>query len=280
MEDSGYDSEAPPGLHDVDLPSAGDGTAAAAEDSSYTTDTPVVSGPVDGDHGEASEGTEVPTEYFGLDLSDLSPESRQSVITRLKEQDKLIQQEKRTNAELAKAEEPAAQDTPEPTVDDIMEALGYDKGDPMYDVKAEVAGPLAQRLVQMEAAFSQFVQAQQLEKLADHWDGTLDYMESEYGKLPMDREEVYEYAADNGISDPRDAYNRIAVPGRKRMSAEAEKARAEALRNAKRGIGTPRPTTGDAGPSEPEGRLSPRESMILAAKQTGIDWGDALRATR
>ena len=289
MESSGYDPEAPTGLTDVPVPSPPEGEAAPEVTDPEATGAPEAPEQVDGDAGRVSEGItnvaseateDVPTEYYGLDLSDLPPEARLTVINRLKDQDKLIQQEKRKNAELAREEQQSAEDQPELTSDDIMEALGYSRDDPMYDVKAEVAGPLAQRLIAMETAFSQFVQQEQLERLASHWDGTLDYMEGEYGKLPMTREEVFEYAADNGIMDPQDAYNRIAVPGRKRMSAEVEKAKAEALRNVKAGLATPRPSTGDAGSSEPTGNLSPREAAIMAAKQTGIDWGDALKATR
>lgn len=241
----------------------------------------------------------IPVKYFEVHLTvdgtaegdPLPADVRKSIIDSLKGRDREIQAAKREAAEARNAKpDPEPEPEPEPAqVDDdqLMEAFGYDKDDPMYDVKKEVAAPLLRQTAQLSNAVQQLLLEQQAEKFEAYWNSTLDDLEGQYGELsPLDiesdappREQLLDWAIENEVFDPTDAYNRVMVPAKSLISKEAEKRRAsaaEALKTKKKPAGTTRPKGGGGGEQKPTEPMSPKEAAEAAAKQLGADWATAL----
>lgn len=240
--------------------------------------------PENTDTPPASEDDEVPTEYFGLDLSDLPSEKRQEIIDRFKEQDSYIQSIQRAKAEEDRKNQqpPEAEVEPEmPSDDEIMEMLGYDPEDPMYDVKKEVALPMAKMVLNQTAIVQQMAEERQIAEFEAHWDSTLDALEATHGKLPISRDELIDIAIENNIFDPADAYARVYLQGRAAVSKDVEAFKAEAAKIAAdkakpKPPSTTRPRSATTEPTAPSENLTPREAAIKAAKDMGLDWKDTL----
>jgi hypothetical protein len=227
---------------------------------------------------------EVPTEYFGVDLSGLPAEARQTIIDAYKAQDRYIQSlQQNKGTEPAQAPQPVAAPEPEaaePSDDDIMAALGVSPDDEMYEVKKELMLPMAKQTLQMQAAMEEMVEAQQVQKFEAHWNATLDQLEQDHGKLPVSREELLSIAVANNIFDPADAYARVYLSGRSSMNAEVEKFKAQALAAAEekkqRPPSTVPPRSEEVIPAVKPDLLDPKASMREAAKKLGIDLGKTL----
>lgn len=271
-----------------DAPSAEDQPeepAPAAGDEETAEDEPE---PEDDAEATAIAEEDVPTEYFGVDLSDLPPEKRQEIIDGFKERDGIIQSVQRRNAELEKGKEgEEASEEPQALDDDaLMGELGYDPDDPMYDVKKEVALPLARQLESLVGVVGQMYQERQAEQFESHWNSTLDALESEHGSLPISRDELVDIAIKEQIFDPVDAFNRVAMSGRKTVQdaaaawrAEAEKAPPKAPAKPRpKPPSTSRPNAANAAPSEPTELLDPTQAAMKAAEDAGLDWGTVLRS--
>jgi hypothetical protein len=229
---------------------------------------------------------EVPTEYFGVDLSGLPAEARQTIIDAYKAQDRYIQslqQDKGKDPSTAQAPPPVAAPEPEaaePSDDDIMAALGVSPDDEMYEVKKELMLPMAKQTLQMQAAMEEMVEAQQVQKFEAHWNSTLDQLEQDHGKLPVSREELLSIAVANNIFDPADAYARVYLSGRANMNAEVEKFKAQAKAAAEekkqRPPSTVPPRSEEVVPATKPELLDPKAAMRQAAKDLGMDLGKTL----
>lgn len=250
-----------------------DATAAPEEKDPETSPSPSEEAPARADD-------DVPTEYFGVDLSDLPSEKRADIIARFKEQDRYVQSVQRKAAELEKqVATPQAEPEPEPeplSDDAIMEWFGVSPDDEMYDVKKEMMLPIAKRQYQNELAVQQMMEEQQAKEFASHWNSTLDQLEADHGKLPISRDELIDIALENNIFDPVDAYARVHLSGRKTFAAEVEKFKTEAKEAAKKPPATQRPRATEATSAEPPELIDPKEAAKRAAKKLGFDWGDAL----
>jgi hypothetical protein len=227
---------------------------------------------------------EVPTEYFGVDLSGLPAEARQTIIDAYKAQDRYIQSlQQNKGTEPAQAPQPVAAPEPEaaePSDDDIMAALGVSPDDEMYEVKKELMLPMAKQTLQMQAAMEEMVEAQQVQKFEAHWNSTLDQLEQDHGKLPVSREELLSIAVANNIFDPADAYARVYLSGRANMNAEVEKFKAQAKAAAEekkqRPPSTVPPRSEEVVPATKPELLDPKAAMRQAAKDLGMDLGKTL----
>jgi hypothetical protein len=238
----------------------------------------------DEDDPEAPAGAEddVPTEYFGLDLSELPSEKRAEIIANFEKQDRFVQSVQRRAAELEKqlqdpkpeAEEPE----PEPlTDDDIMAALGVSPDDATYDLKKEMLLPLAKPLIELRQQQEAMIEAQQIAAFEEHWTSTLDELEAEHGHLPVSREELVQIAYENNIYDPVAAYAQVHLHGRKALSAEVEKFKADAKKSRKKPPSTTRPRSEETKPVTPPELMDPVQAAMAAAKSTGLDWAEALK---
>lgn len=243
-----------------------DGTAEDEEDDDFTDD----------------ESEEVPTEYFGVDLSDLPPDKRASVTAALKERDAEIQRVQRTAAQRVEEDEDEGQ-WELPSDEELMQHLGYDPDDPLYEVKAETALPIAKQMLQMQAALGEILQEREVDRFEGYWTNTVDQLEADHN-VEVDRDALLDYAIEHQIPDPVDAFSRYVLAGRKAVSSEAAKARQEAqrkVRERKKAASTSRPrgTNGDTKPKKPPVGLTPEEAARRAAKELGMDWGTALNIT-
>jgi hypothetical protein len=206
----------------------------------------------DSTDSEASDGTEDgPTEYFGYKLPpELTPQERVELLSELQKRDdtigKLLRGKEAATTETV-VETPAVV---EPLTDaEILQALGLDPENPFDEQTAKAVVPLVRKQLEQDNVIAQLIEIQELNEIDRSWRGTLSSLEKEFGALPaeVDHEAVMEFAADNNISSPVDAYWRIAGPGRSLVeSVMAE--RAKKLTAAKAASATTRP--GGAGASD------------------------------
>lgn len=243
---------------------------------------------------ETQEGTaeEPPTEYFGVDLSDLPSEKRAEIVDRLKAQDKFANRLMQRNAELEKqsqtpeATEPSRSEPPvqveepfePPSVDDVLANLGYDPGDPNYDIVKDIAGPLAAQLAQVSGELQSLREERELQQTVDYWNSSLDALEGQYGQLPVDRERVLDFAVERNIFDPTTAYHSFMAPLQREVQDEAAKARREALENLKRQQqGAVRPVSSQPSRSKPIKGMKVKDAMKLAVKEAQDELGYSFR---
>lgn len=241
------------------------GTAAEAAEPAPAVDTPeasegaqpVVESETPAAEPEASDGTEdAPERYFEVDLSGLPVEERAKIIDALKGRDDEIGQLLRGRAEgETQAPEPEA-DPPAPVTDeDILTTLGID---PEFDeTAAKVAIPLVRGLQALQDQVAALTEQRELADLDSYWTSELTALETEHGVLPVDRVAVLEYAAANGIQDPKQAYWSISGPARRQVEAAAEAARArltatpEKTKPGKKDVASSRPANTNASEEVP-----------------------------
>lgn len=243
-----------------------------------------------GDEVEPAE-EDVPTSYFGTDLSAFPAKERADIIAKFQEQNKLINKLQREDA--AKPDTPAAPavETPaapvvepvEPEMTDevLIEALGLDMEDP-YDARtAKVAVPLARLVLDLKNQVEGVVTNSTVAETSQVWNTTLDTLESQYGELPVPRIELLERAADEGIADPTTAYWAAVGPLRAKLANEVSELLKERRASDKKAATTPRPRTST--PVEAtrltntDTKLAVAEAAELAARELGMDWAEATK---
>lgn len=248
--------------------------------------------PTDGDAGTpdpnatagepGAEGNEVPTSYFGEDLSDFEPDVRAKMIARFKEQDRFIQKLQREKAELEKNQGQPPAPEPEPVIvtdEMILSELGLEADDP----SAPIVLPLAKQLLDLQTAVQSMYQQQTARDIVNDWNTKLDALEAQYGKLDSEitRDDVFEYAAENGLTEPAAAYWQIAGPAKALAAQSLAKERQDALRTLKlQQAGVLRPETATEGRTTKLEATSVRDAVKEAAKlaeqELGISWKEAL----
>lgn len=249
--------------------SATEGTADQAEATDEEVTTPGSEGTDEKDTSDEGEGTadeaEAPTEYFGVDLSDLSAEQRAEVIAGYQERDKFIQQLLRDKSDSGNdagddTSEASAPDDESDAVmsdEDILTALGIDKDDPYSEQTAKVALPLAKLVIDLNNKVDSISSRAELDSTERYWTTSLAALESQYGKLPsgITHEAVMREAAKQSIAEPMDAYWRIAGPGRQAVMEEVTKRRAALAETLKKGTSTQK---------RPSAQVEATESVIDA----------------
>jgi hypothetical protein len=241
------DAEAPEGTADdgqEETPDAPEGAQPDVEDETADTDS------------EASDGTEdVPDRYFEVDLSGLPAEERTAVIAALKGRDdeigKLLRGRAEGDGNDGEGSTPDPEPEPEPVTDeDILQALGID---PEFDeTAAKVALPLVRGMQQLQAEVAAMREQRELADLDTYWTSELDKLEKANGELPVDRVAVLEFAAENGLQTPADAYWRIYGPAQRQVQdavAEAQKrvsAKGDKPKPGKKDVASSRPKSSAA----------------------------------
>ena len=244
-----------------------DATSAASAEGGTDVGTEATSG-----ESEAPMGTDdTPTEYFGLDLSDLEPNQRAAVIDELKKRDDHIGKLLRGKV----ADEEQAQPDPAPAPlaqasdEDILQALGLDPDNPFDEQAAKVAVPLVRKQLEQEAMLSQLIEMQELNDIDRTWRGTLGDLEKEFGVLPpgLDHEAIMEFAAENGINSPVAAYWQVMGPGRAALAEATKGERAKSLTGAKRAASAVRPAPVSAEDEAPLESKTTKGATREAAKR-------------
>jgi len=236
---------------------------------------------------------DVPTEYFGEQLGDLPPEVRQRIIDTYKAKDSRITKLEQRLAEQRKAEEenPASgrgEEAPElppiPSDEEILALYDITPDHPYYEVAKAVALPLAKQNLILAGNFETMKQQVEADQAWNVWNDTLDSLESEYGKLPVERDVIFEFAAEQGIYDPEVAYMKMAFAAKKVIGDAATQERVkslEALREKKKQQGGGlRPAGIPKTESKPIPADIPIDQAIKqAAKEAeeefGVSFGDA-----
>ena len=242
----------------------------------------------------ASEG-EYPDDYFGIKKGDTPDDVWVKMIDHMREADKTIQSEKRTNAELRKQgeKEPPVEEPTEETVeegdfdpvqavadisdDDLMKYYEYDPEDPAYDLQKDMLLPVLRRQAVMELQQEVEQQTNSVAAFQANWDATLDALEETHGKLPMDREAILDQALEWENLDPASVYSRIALEGQAKTQKFLDEAVKEVSKKPKPPTQTrPRGGSGEKA-KDPNKKMSPRESAAAAAEELGMSWADALK---
>lgn len=223
------------------------------------------------------EGTEdVPSEYFGIDLSGLEPKERLAIIEGFQKRDdyigKLLREQ---STEDTKGSTEEAEELPPISDEDILKELGIDPEDPYQEQAAKVALPLVRAQLQQQATLAQLIEMQELAEIDRSWRTSLNGLEKEFGALPkeLDHEKVMEFAAENGIGNPADAYWRLVGPSRMALTEAMKKAEAERARAAKRSISTVKPRSTEAEDDAPLQGRNVKEATREVTKKLLADLG-------
>ena len=191
---------------------------------------------------------EPPKSYFEVDLSGLPAEERTKLIDALKERDDEIGKLLRGKAEGETAPVVEEPEPPKPMTDeDILRELGLDPENTFDETAIKIGVPLVRALQGLTQKVDAMSQDRELEQLDSYWNDTLDKLEKDNGKLEVDRIAVLEFAGNNGIVRPEDAYWRIAGPARRQVEA----AMAEAQKRIG-AAGQPKPTKQEVSSTRPK----------------------------
>lgn len=258
-----------------------DGFPLSGEDDTRESSTAAT--PNDGEAPEADEvqDEDPPESYWGVDLSDISPERRAEIIAHFEQQDSTIAKLQQRLTSEPEAPAPANTEEPEEITDeDLARAIGLDPDDYSDQALMPKVLPLARTIVNLETQVEQMSQERTVEKATTAWNGQLDDLEGTYGKLPFDRVQVLRYAVEEGIASPFEAYFKLSAPVRQEVETRAAQARKVAeKRTASVGV-KPRASQGGEVPALKPG-LSLRDAVAQAAKaaeaETKIPWKDALK---
>lgn len=245
--------------------------------------------------GEEPEGepegepqAETPEEYWGIRLEGVSAEKRAEIIAGLEQRDstihKLQEQMTALRTKEAEAEAPVAEEPEE--IDDatLLQAAGYDPEDYEVQQNAKFLVPQLRRQLELEEQVESLAQARQVETVEQQWNASLDQLETEFGKIPFEREDVLRYAIDQQIASPYEAYFRIAAPARKEVSDALGALRRDVQKQVVTGGVKPQ-NRGGGGPSPAlDPKMSLKDAVKAAAKdaqkETGLKWKDAARGRR
>ncbi len=277
--------------------------ASATPEAQGAPSTEVVAGTPGGESETPTEGTDdTPTEYFGVDLSFIEDATeRAKWIHEFQERDTFISQLLRDKAEgdgqggdkppaqkpAAEPQEPAPQaEKPDLSDEALAQALGLDLEDP-YDAKlAAIAVPLARQNLELQSKVEDLSSSDAVRETQVYWETSLDKLESQFGKLPVDRLKFYEFAADNGIAEPAAAYWQVVGPAKAEVMQAAQKKRvevAEALAAFKRQASGVRPSATvpgeDAGLQSKNTKDAVKEAMLKVQEKLGIDIESARKAS-
>lgn len=234
---------------------------------------------------------DVPTEYFGVDLSDVPPEQREQIIARFQESDQYINRILREKAmlEQQRQHQPAPQE-PQPkqelSDEELIRELGLREDDPYFEVKRDVMVPFGRLFLQQQEALTQVVEEMQAQRALDHWNRELDRLETDHGKIPqVSRDDIINFAAEQGIGDPEAAFLKLWAPAQRLVQQEVTKVQqqvAPQLRQRKQEATGLRPRTGPTTEPKEVKATNMRDAILEAAKiaeqKLGYTWADAVRA--
>lgn len=232
---------------------------------------------------EGEEATaEAPTEYWGVDLSDIPAEKRAEVIAHFEQQDSTIhklQEKLSAPLEVEQSTTSEEEEDVDVTDEDLLRAAGYDPEDYKTQELAPFMLPLLRTQLATEEKLDQMYRNEQVRTVETQWNGQLDELESQYGKLPGNRLQVLNEAALKGYATPFEAYFRITAPVRKDVETAVSTARREALKREQGASLKPNSGGGEGGPLKKGISLrdAVAESMKQSQKETGLSWREAVK---
>lgn len=238
---------------------------------------------------EAAEETPVPTSLYGIDLSVLpDDEARKTFISEFTETQQHIGKLQRENAALRNSEPVppvapavvAEQEQPDlSTLSDeqLAEALGINLEDALDPQATKLNLALTRKVLALTQTVERVSTSTATDAMQRTWETALDGLESKFGELPVERIEVLEYAATNGITDPEAAYWAKAGPIRFAVN-EALGERLKSSRvAAKKSATTVRPKTSVGVEPRLESKNvkdAVREAANAAMRELGITFKD------
>ncbi len=216
-------------------------------------------------------------------LESIPPEAHEAVIAHAEQQESYIH---RLQAELAKKpvdSNPAFEEDPAPAEDltdeQLLAAAGYDPEDFEVQQQAKFLLPSLRRELALEDQLTALVAKQQAIDTQSAWNSQLDALEAEYGKMPGDRVQQLSYAAEHGLSSPKELYFDLSMPIKAEVGNIVQRARQEAAKRAETGGLKPSSSTAGADPVTKEMTL--REAVAASAKaaaeDTGKSWGSIFK---
>lgn len=231
---------------------------------------------------EESEETpeEVPTEYFGTDLSHIEDAAvRKEVISALEEQNRAVNRRLQEIAEERKAVEaerkPVVQETPEvkePEVDDILREMGLDTSHPYFEELRPFLEPLALQTWEARQQVETSTAAQRELEWARGFQSDLTTLEETHGKLPYERADVLALADEHQLYEPKALYWSIMGPIKEKAYQEtvsrASKAE-EQTRTLKKTVAGPRPRASAKGTTEPPKARTLADILAQAEEAAG-----------
>jgi hypothetical protein len=235
----------------------------------------------DSDDGAAEGETtaDVPTEYWGVDLSDIPVERRAEIIAHFEQQDSTIHK-LQDKLSAPPEETPPVEETEEEEIsdEDLLKAAGYDPED---EFQARQVLPLLRQQLALEDTVETLQRSVQGREVETQWNGALDGLEAQYGKLPGSREAILREAVAQGYRTPYEAYFRLAAPARKEVEDAAAKARRELAKKTEGKAPKPRTGSGDIETPAVSKEMSLRDAVAAAAKnaskKTGFSWREAAK---
>lgn len=224
--------------------------------------------------------TDVPTEFWGVDLSDIPAERRAAILALAEQQESTIHKLQQRLSEQKQPEPAPPVEEPVLTDDDILVAIGVDPED--YSVSESARAALirmAKATMALEDKVESLATKDTTREVETFWNSELDRLEAENGKLPFDRIQVLQYAVEEGLTDPVGVYFRLSAPVKREVEHAAAEARREALK--RESTGGVRPRTGGGEPIPVTKGMSMREAVEKAArsaeKTTKLRWRDAVK---
>lgn len=225
----------------------------------------------------AVQEEDVPTSYWGVDLTDIPADKRAAIIAASEQQEGYIKQ---LQAKLAAEPEPVApnEETPEPVTDeDILRAFGIDPEQAQFN---EMSGPLV-AMARAQMALEEQVQRMETietgRQAETAWNRSLNELESTYGPIPAElgsREDILRYAVRENIQSPAELYFAVTAPVRQQVQQAASAARRVAPDKREAAGLRPRGVTGvePALPKDASLRDIVKAAAAAAEKETGVKW--------
>jgi hypothetical protein len=242
--------------------------------------------------GEESEGEaeasadvtedDVPTVYFGEDLSAFDAKTRAAIIEIVKPRDQHIQTLLREKATEAKAEDAGDEAAPKDeapaatTDEELLAELGLsDVSDP-DDPTTKALLTVTRFALGLKDEVTELRTKGELSDTKTYWETSLASLEKQYGVLPASHEEVMREAAKAGVAEPMAAYWLIMGPGRQQLMAEVTKRRDEAAKQLKGKQKPTKPRTSQNTEDVPIEADNVGDALKIALGQMGKERGWSL----
>lgn len=242
--------------------------------------------------GDPVADEDLPDNYWGTDLTGLSPDQKRAVIAATDGQEGYIHklQERLAKYE-QEAENPPAPAAPAPEEEeladaDILAALGFD---PEYadEASAKPMLALARTVIALEDTVDRLSTNEAVRETETAWNGALDELEASYGKIlgsdgkPVQRVAILQEALSRGYASPFETYFQLTAPGKREVDSAVAAARRAAEKRAESGGLAPRSAAQGSVPVEKREGMSFRdmvgEAAKAAEKETGISWKQVVK---
>lgn len=244
--------------------------------------------------GAVVADADLPDNYWGTDLSGLSPDQKRAVIAAVDGQEGYIH---KLQERLAKFEQDAAEPhapvvTPEEEEladADILAALGFD---PEYadEAAAKPMLALARTVIALEDTVDRLSTNEAVRDTETKWNGALDELEASYGKIlgsdgqPVQRVAILQEALAKGYASPFETYFQLTAPVKREVDSAVAAARRAAEKRAESGGLAPRSAAQGSVPVEKREGMSFRdmvgEAAKAAEKETGISWKQVVKTAK